>query len=236
MVAQRDVMTARVDGIGEAGIDRLRAGRVLVVGAGGLGSPVLAYLAAAGVGTIGISDPDRLEPSNLQRQVIHPESRLGEVKSISAARTVCALNSEIAVRVEPGMTSENACEIARGYDVVIDATDSFSSKYLLSDCCTALEIPHVWGTLVGMSFQVSVFAQGRTLRHLYPDPPPPDSTPSSRTVGVLGGVCGQAGSLMATEVIKLITGAGTPLIGRLLIVDAAAGKWNVVAFMPKEHA
>lgn len=230
MVSERDQMTARVDGIGAAGVAKLRESRVLVVGAGGLGSPVLAYLAAAGVGTIGISDDDRVELSNLQRQVIHPEANLGQVKSASAARTLAALNSAVTVRPEPHLTPANAAALIGAYDLVVDATDNFPAKYLISDTASGLNVPDMWGTLVGMSFQASLFADGLTLRDLYPSPPPEGSTATSATNGVLGAVCGQAGSLMAGEVVKYLTGVGTPLIGKLLIVDAAAAKWNVVDF------
>lgn len=228
MVDERDRPTALVEGIGETGIARIQASRVLVVGCGGLGSPVLAYLAAAGVGTIGVSDPDRVEISNLQRQVIHPAHRLGEVKAHSAALTIRALNPHLRVQVEEGITPDNARHVLSGYDVIVDATDNFEAKYLLSDTCRDLARPLVWGTLVGMTYQVSVFAEGISLRSLYPAPPPLGTTPTSRTDGVLGAVCGQAGSTMATEVVKILTGAGRPLIGSLLIVDAAQGSWNVV--------
>lgn len=230
MVFERDRLTATVDGIGERGIDLLQAARVLVVGAGGLGSPALAYLSAAGVGTLGISDPDRVEQSNLQRQVIHPASSLGQIKSVSAAATVHALNPNVRVQLEPKITADNARSIIGAYDLVIDATDNFSAKYLLADTCAEVGRPHLWGTLVAMNFQISVFAEGLTLRDLYPAPPPAGTTPTSRVNGVLGAVCGQAGSILATEAIKMIVGVGEPLIGKLLIVDAASGKWNVVHF------
>lgn len=231
MVSERDRLTAQVAGIGAQGIAKLQAARILVVGAGGLGSPVLAYLAAAGVGTIGISDPDCLEESNLQRQVIHGVKRLGQVKSHSAATTIKYLNPQVNVEIQAKICPSTAVSICRQYDLVVDATDNFDSKFLLSDTCYALNIPHIWGTLVGMSFQLSVFAQGKRLRDLYPHPPQTgQSTPTSAENGVLGAVCGQAGSIMATEAIKYLTGAGTTLIGKLLIVDAAAGKWNLLDF------
>ena len=230
MVFERDRLTATVDGIGECGIDSLQAARVLVVGAGGLGSPALAYLSAAGVGTLGISDPDRVEQSNLQRQVIHPASSLGQIKSVSAAATVHSLNPNVRVQLEPKIAPDNARTIISAYDLVSGATDNFSAKYLLADTCAEAGRPHLWGTLVAMNFQISVFAKGLTLRDLYPVAPPEGTTPTSRINGVLGAVCGQAGSILATEAIKMIVGVGEPLIGKLLIVDAASGKWNVVHF------
>ena len=230
MVAQRDEMTARIPGIGAEGIDALRAARVLVVGAGGLGSPVLAYLAAAGVGTRGISDPDRLEESNLQRQVIHSSRRLGMVKAESARLTVQALNPEITVHLHDKIVDGESDDVIAAYDIVVDATDNFAAKYAISDACARLGRPHVWGTLVGMTFQASFFDRGITLRDLYPVVPEQGTTASSATEGVLGAVCGQGGSLLATETLKWITGVGDLLCGKLLIVDARAGKWNVVPF------
>lgn len=230
MVSERDRMTAQIDGIGAEGIDALRSASVLVVGAGGLGSPVLAYLAAAGVGTIGISDGDIVEESNLQRQIVHTSNRIGMGKTRSAVTFIRALNPHIVTRVESPITSDNAHAVCSRYDIIVDATDNFETKYILSDTCARLDLPHVWGTLVGMDYQVSLFAEGVTLRDVYPEAPPHGSTPTSAQVGVLGAVCGQAGSVMATEVIKWITGIGDPLRGRLLIGDGAHGRWNVVDF------
>ena len=232
MVAQRDIMTARIPGIGESGIEKIRAAKVLVVGAGGLGSPVLAYLAAAGIGTIGISDPDNLEESNLQRQVIHGVARLGMNKAESAKITVLALNPDIQVNIEPKIIDGQSDETVAAYDFVVDATDNFTAKYAISYTCARVGRPHMWGTLVSMSFQASLFTDGLTLRDIYPEPPTVE-TMSSKTVGVLGAVCGQGGSVLATECLKWVTGVGEPLIGRLLIVDTAAGRWNVVPFRPR---
>ena len=172
MVAQRDIMTARIPGIGESGIEKIRAAKVLVVGAGGLGSPVLAYLAAAGIGTIGISDPDNLEESNLQRQVIHGVARLGMNKAESAKMTVLALNPDIQVNIEPKIIDGQSDETVAAYDFVVDATDNFTAKYAISDTCARVGRPHMWGTLVSMSFQASLFTDGLTLRDIYPEPPP----------------------------------------------------------------
>ncbi|MDO5747255.1 MAG: HesA/MoeB/ThiF family protein [Actinomycetaceae bacterium] len=232
MVSERERLTAQVKGIGEVGIDKLHASSVLVVGAGGIGSPVLAYLTAAGIGHIGIADPDIVELSNLQRQVIHSHNSIGMVKAQSAAQTIHALNPTITVTIEPLVSASNATHLCSSYDVVIDATDNFDTKYLLSDTCQRVGGVHVWGTIVGMSYQVSLFTDDITLRDLYPTPPPHGTTPTSAAEGVLGAVCGQVGSTMATETIKWITGMGTPLLGRLLIVDAAEGRWNIVPFRP----
>lgn len=230
MVEERDRLTAQISGIGAPGILALRNSRVLVVGAGGLGSPVLAYLTAAGVGTIGIADGDVLEESNLQRQVIHPARNLGLPKATSAKQTIAALNPAVQVITHQRLEAENAADIISSYDLVMDCVDNFPSKYLLSDVCSATQTPEIWGTLVGMSFQVSVFTDGFTLRDIYPQIPPPGTTVTSAQDGVLGAVCGQAGSVMAGEAIKFITGAGQSLRGSLLIVDAANCKWDVIKF------
>lgn len=209
-----------------------------MVGAGGLGSPIIAYLAAAGVGlstaggTLGIADGDTVSLSNLGRQVIHPFNHQGEPKTASAAATVRALNPEVNVCEEPALDAQNAAAIIAQYDLVVDATDTFASKYLISDTCAKLARPLVWGSAVGANFEVSVFSPevGTCLRTLYPTPPPPASTPDSATAGILGPVCGQAGSLMSTEVLKMVSGWGEPLIGRLVIGNARMGKWNVVDY------
>ena len=233
-----------IPGFGASGQDRVMSAKVLVVGAGGLGSPIIAYLAAAGVGlsaaggALGIADGDTVSLSNLGRQVIHPFTRQGELKTASAAATVRALNPEVNVSAEPSLDAQNAAAIISRYDLVVDATDTFASKYLISDTCAKLSRPLVWGSAVGTNFEVSVFspAVGTCLRTLYPTPPPPESTPDSATVGILGPVCGQAGSLMATEVLKMVAGWGEPLIGRLVIGDARRGKWNVVDYSTRAAA
>lgn len=230
MISERDRLTAKVPGIGETGLAALKKARVLVVGAGGLGSPVLAYLAAAEVGLLGISDSDCLEISNLQRQVIHPAAHLGMQKSVSAAKTLAHLNPNLKVVQVPKIAADNVEEICSNYDVIVDCTDNFPTKYLLSDTCLHLHKPLVWGTLVGTTFQISTFVHGRNLRDLYPQQPAAGSTLTSQEVGVLGAVCGQAGAIMANEVIKFITGAGQCLVGSLLIVNTADNRWNVVQF------
>lgn len=237
--AQRHHRSLLVAGVGADGLARLQAARVLVVGAGGLGSPVLMYLAAAGVGTLGICDADAVELTNLQRQIVHDESSVGMAKTESAARRLRALNSAVEVRVHGWATSELLDELAADYDLVIDCCDSFEAKYLLGDWCAAANKPLVWGSVVAMSWQVSVFwtapadgGPGVGLRDLYPATPPAGATPSSLDVGVLGPVVGQAASTMATEAIKLICGFGVPLFGRLAIADAAQGRYDVVGFAP----
>ncbi|WP_299296081.1 ThiF family adenylyltransferase [uncultured Mobiluncus sp.] len=233
-----------IPGFGASGQERVSSAKVLVVGAGGLGSPIIAYLAAAGVGlspaggVLGIADGDTVSLSNLGRQVIHPFNRQGEPKTASAAATVRALNPEVNVSEEPPLNPQNAAAIIAQYDLVVDATDTFASKYLISDTCAKLARPLVWGSAVGANFEVSVFSPevGTCLRTLYPTPPPPASTPDSASAGILGPVCGQAGSLMATEVLKVVSGWGEPLIGRLVIGNARMGKWNVVDYSARAAA
>lgn len=215
--------------IGELGQRRLLGARVLMVGAGGLGAPVLLYLAAAGVGTIGIVDDDVVEASNLQRQVIHNTASVGAAKVDSAAEAIAALNPDVkVVRHRERLTSANVDEVFGGYQLVVDGADNFPTRYLVSDAAARAGIPVVWGSILRFGAQVSVFwsrpvadreVVGVTLRDLFPSPPPPGSTPAARDVGVLGALCGQAGSLMAAEAIKLITGAGDPLFGRVAVFD-----------------
>lgn len=221
--------------IGVLGQRRLRAAKVLVVGAGGLGSPVLLYLAAAGVGTIGIVDDDVVEASNLQRQVVHGQSDLGRAKVESARDRVLEVNPDVEVVLhEVRLDSSNALEILDPYDVVLDGTDNFATRYLVNDACAILGIPEVWGSIFRFDGQVSVFwaEHGPTYRDLHPEPPPPGSVPSCAEGGVLGVLCGAVGSVMATEAIKLITGAGEPLVGRVLVYDALEMSWRTVRVRP----
>jgi len=221
--------------IGLTGQRRLAAARVLVVGAGGLGSPVLLYLASAGIGTIGIVDPDVVDPSNLARQVVHGTGDIGGRKVDSAAERVRAINPHI--RVEPvatAVTAANAVQLIGGWDVVVDGTDTFDSRYLIGDACEVAGVACVWGSVLRFSGQVSVFwaGHGPVYRDLHPVPPPPGSVPSCAEAGVVGAVCGTIGSLMATEVVKLITGIGRPLLGRVLIHDALAGSFRTLEVAP----
>lgn len=209
--------------IGVRGQQALRAARVLVVGAGGLGAPIIQYLAAAGVGHLSIIDDDVVELSNLQRQIIHREADLGRPKAESARDAVLRLDSTASIRaLTERLSPENALALFREHDLVLDGADNFATRYLSSDAAEITGTPLVWGTISQFSGQVSVFAPGRgpMLRDLYPDIPPADSVPSCAAGGVLGAVVGQVGSLMAIEAIKLLTGIGSPAIGRLLLIDA----------------
>ena len=228
-----------VSGIGEAGQARLAAARVLVVGAGGLGSPVLLYLTAAGVGTIGICDSDVVEVSNLQRQLLHGEGDVGDPKPDSAVRHLSGLNSSVHFERYGHVTREWLDEHGREWDLIVECTDNFDAKYLVADYCADSGLPLVWGTVVSMAFQVSVFwsqapapVPSLTLRSLHPVKPAPGTTPASPKVGVLGPVVGQAGTAMATEAIKLLVGFGEPLIGRVLMMDAATQRADVLTFAP----
>ncbi len=225
--------------IGADGQRRLLASRVLVIGAGGLGAPVLQYLAAAGIGHLSVVDDDDVDVSNLHRQVIHTTASAGTAKTTSAVAAVSALNPDITVRpLHTRVTSENAREIIAGHDIVVDGTDNFPSRYLIADTCAELGVPEVWGSVLGFDAQVSVFwsrppqgpAAARTLRDLFPSPPAPGSVPSCAQAGVIGALCGQTGSVMAMEVVKLIVGIGEPLLGRVLVLDALEASSTVLPF------
>ncbi|HEU4385476.1 MAG TPA: molybdopterin-synthase adenylyltransferase MoeB [Anaeromyxobacteraceae bacterium] len=205
------------------GQQRLKAARVLCVGAGGLGSPVMLYLAAAGVGTLGLVDFDVVDYTNLQRQVIHATPDVGRRKLESAAEKLKALNPYVALRpFEDRLTSDNALEIVRQFDVVVDGTDNFATRYLVNDACVLTGRPNVYGSIFRFDGQASVFAarEGPCYRCLYPEPPPPGLVPSCAEGGVLGILPGLVGLIQATEAVKLILGRGEPLVGRLLLVDA----------------
>lgn len=230
-------------GIGELGQRRLRNARVCVVGAGGLGAPVLLYLAAAGVGRLGVVDDDVVEPSNLQRQVIHGLGDLGRPKAVSAAEAVARLDPEVDVVVHRTRLTPDTVGLLGNYDLVIDGTDNFPTRYLVNDACVRMGLPEVWGSVFRFDAQVSVF-WGRPpvgagiapveLRDLFPAPPPEGSVPSCAEGGVLGAMCGQVGSVMATEAVKLITGVGRPLLGRVLVLDALAATWAEVPLRGRE--
>ncbi|KPN22084.1 molybdopterin-synthase adenylyltransferase MoeB [Arthrobacter sp. Edens01] len=210
---------------------RLKNARVLVIGAGGLGSPALLYLAAAGVGTLGIVDDDTVDTSNLQRQVIHSMNDVGASKARSARDSVLALNPLVNVQLhEVRLDAGNALEIFSGYDLILDGTDNFATRYLVNDAAEILGKPYVWGSILRFDGQVSVFwgKHGPTYRDLYPEPPAPGSVPSCAEGGVLGVLCAQIGSVMVNEAIKLITGTGRPLLGRLLVFNAADMTWREV--------
>lgn len=210
---------------------RLKNARVLVVGAGGLGSPVLLYLAAAGVGTLGIVDDDVVDVSNLQRQVIHGVSDVGSAKGESARRSVAELNPLVRVVLHPEhLDNSNVLEIFSEYDLIVDGTDNFATRYLVNDAAEILHKPYVWGSILRFDGQVSVFwgEHGPTYRDLFPQAPPPGSVPSCAEGGVLGVLCAQIGSVMANEAIKLITGTGRTLLGRVLVFNALEMSWREV--------
>lgn len=217
--------------IGESGQRRLKAARVLVVGAGGLGSPALLYLAAAGVGTIGILDDDVVDESNLHRQVVHGTADVGRAKVDSAADALARANPLVTVvRHRQRMTADNAADLVAGYDLVLDGADNFGTRYLVNDACVLAGLPWVWGAVLRFDGHVAVFWDGRgpTYRDLFPQPPAPGTVPSCSQAGVLGAVVAQVGSVMVTEALKLITGAGRPLLGRVLVLDALEGTWRTL--------
>jgi len=205
------------------GQKKLKAAKVLTVGTGGLGSPLALYLAAAGVGTVGIVDFDVVDESNLQRQIIHGTSDVGRPKVDSAYDKLKDINPNVDVRVhEEALTSENALEIFEDYDVIVDGTDNFPTRYLVNDACVLLNKPNVYGSIFRFEGQASVFyaGEGPCYRCLYPEPPPPGLVPSCAEGGVLGILPGAIGTIQATETVKLLLGIGEPLIGRLLLYDA----------------
>ncbi|MEO7754000.1 MAG: molybdopterin-synthase adenylyltransferase MoeB [Terracoccus sp.] len=220
-----------VPGVGMAGQERLAAARVLVIGAGGLGSPALLYLAAAGVGTIGVVDADVVELTNLHRQVIHSDAGIGRLKTESAEAAVHRVNPHVrVVRHDLRLDSSNALEILADYDVVVDGTDNFPTRYLVNDACVLLGKPHVWGSILRFDGQVSVWwaGHGPCYRCVFPEPPPPGSVPSCAEGGVLGVLCAAIGSVQSTEAVKLLLGLGEPLVGRLLVHDALRQTWDTL--------
>ncbi|MFB9377668.1 ThiF family adenylyltransferase [Kineococcus gynurae] len=215
----------RLPEIGREGQRRLLAARVLVVGAGGLGSPVLQYLAAAGVGTLGVVDDDVVEESNLQRQVVHTTADLGSAKAGSAARAVAALNPSVRVVPHPfRLDGTSIGELLAAYDLVVDGSDNFATRFLLDDRCRAVGLPLVWGAVLAGAGQVSLAwaPHGPTYRDVVPEPPPPGSVPACSEAGVLGPTVATIGSLMAAEVLKVVTGSGELLLGRVLVLDSFA--------------
>jgi molybdopterin/thiamine biosynthesis adenylyltransferase/rhodanese-related sulfurtransferase len=221
--------------IGWTGQLRLKNARVLCVGAGGLGSPALLYLAAAGVGTLGIADDDVVDSSNLQRQVIHGEAALGTPKTRSAAARIADLNPLVrVVEHQERLTAATAQEVLAGYDLVLDGTDNFETRYLVSDACELAGVPHVWGSILRFDGQYSVFwgAHGPTYRDLYPVPPAPGSVPNCAEAGVLGVLPGLLGTAMAVEAVKLVTGVGTTMLGRVATYDALSARWWEIPLVP----
>lgn len=227
--------------VGVQGQKRLKNARVLVIGAGGLGAPTLLYLAAAGVGTIGIVDFDVVEESNLQRQVIHGISDIGRAKAESARDSIAEVNPLVRVQLHPvRLEASNAVELFEQYDLILDGTDNFATRYLVNDAAVLAHKPYIWGSIYRFEGQVSVFwedapadeagnERGLNYRDLYPEPPPPGMVPSCAEGGVLGVLCASIGSVMGTEAIKLITGIGEPLLGRLMIYDALEMSYRTIA-------
>ena len=236
----RHIVLAEIGGTGQ---QRLKAARVLVVGAGGLGSPVLSYLAAAGVGLLGVVDDDVVSLSNLQRQVLHDTDAVGMAKTDSAARALGRLNPHTRVVThQTRLTGENAVDILTAYDMAIDGSDNFETRYLLADICEQLKIPLVTAAVGRFDGSVTVLTPYETgpdgrlcpgYRDLFPEPPPPGLVPSCAEAGVIGALTGVIGTLQAMEAIKLITGAGEPLIGRLLLYDGLAASFQTVRYSRK---
>ncbi len=222
-------------GVGLEGQKKLKAAKVLCVGTGGLGSPVLLYLAAAGIGRLGIVDFDTVDISNLQRQIIHTVAWVGQSKAQSAKERIAQLNPHCQVDVyETQLRASNALDIIANYDVVVDGTDNFPTRYLVNDACTLLNKPFIYGSILWFEGQVSVFNYqgGPTYRDLFPEPPPPGAVPSCAEGGVLGVLCGVIGSLQATETIKVILGLGDTLSGRLLIYNALKMQFRELKLRP----
>ena len=218
--------------VGMAGQKRLKNAKVLVIGAGGLGSPALMYLAAAGVGTIGIAEFDEVDESNLQRQIIHGQSDIGRPKAESARDSVKEINPLVDVIVHnERLDNDNVMQVFEGYDLIVDGTDNFATRYMVNDAAYFLGIPYVWGSIYRFDGQASVFAptlaeDAPCYRCLYPEPPPPGMVPSCAEGGVLGVLCASIGSIQVNEAIKLLTGIGDPAIGKLVIYDALELEWR----------
>jgi molybdopterin/thiamine biosynthesis adenylyltransferase/rhodanese-related sulfurtransferase len=224
--------------IGEGGQAQLKSSKVFCVGAGGLGSPALLYLAAAGIGRLTIIDDDTIERSNLQRQILHADQNVGALKAESAMLRLRELNPSISIEIyTERLTSENALELLSGHDIVVDGTDNIPTRYLINDACELLGIPWVYGSIYRFEGQVSVFNMdgGPTYRDLFPTPPSPESVPSCEDGGVLGVLPGVIGSIQATEAIKVLLGIGEPLRGKLLIYDALDMSMRTLSFSTIER-
>jgi adenylyltransferase/sulfurtransferase len=228
---QRYLRQMRLPQLGAGGQRRLGAARVAVIGAGGLGAPVLTYLAAAGIGEITLFDPDTVDETNLHRQVLFTGEDIGRSKAVAAAEHLHALNPQVRVSaVVDALTPRNALELLAGHDLVLDGTDNFPTRYLASDACEILDLPLVWGSILAFSGQVSVFwaagGRGVTYRDVHPVPPRPGEVPSCAEAGVLGMLCGVIGSTMAMEAVKVLAGMGEVLHGRLALYDALTARWD----------
>ena len=232
----RHILLREVGGTGQA---KLKASRVLVLGAGGLGSPLVLYLAAAGTGTIGIVDDDTIEISNLQRQIAHTTDRIGTSKALSAAAAGRAINPSVTFETHPfRLTADNALDLISRYDLVCDGTDNFGSRFLIADACALARRTLVSAAVLRFEGQLSVFKPhegGPCYRCLYPEPPPPGVVPSCSEAGVLGAVTGVMGTLQATEVLKEILGIGDSHSGKLLVWDALASRFRTIKLRPDPH-
>ncbi|MFZ0531496.1 MAG: HesA/MoeB/ThiF family protein [Propionicimonas sp.] len=242
--AERFARHLPIPELGEIAQRRLRAARVCVVGAGGLGSPALLYLTAAGVGTLGVVDADDVELVNLQRQILHATAGIGTPKADSAAARLAELDPGVRVMAHRlRLDASNAAAILGGYDLVVDAVDNYPTRYLISDVCAELGVPVVWGAVRATRAQVSVFwsrprtadgsTPGITLRDLHPEPPDATSWVTAAQVGILGALCGQVGAVLAGEAIKLITGAGNPLFGRVWYLDSMTATVAEIPLRPR---
>ena len=233
----RHIVLAEIGGPGQ---QRLKAARVLVIGAGGLGSPVLQYLAAAGVGTLGVVDDDAVSLSNLQRQIIHDTASVGMAKTESAGQALARINPHVTLHQHhTRISADNAVELISRYDIVADGSDNFATRYLMADQCAALERPLVTAAVGRFDGSITVLKPYETAedgtsnpgyRDLFPAPPPDGLLPSCAEAGIIGALTGVIGTLQAMEVIKLVTGAGTPLVGRLLLYDALAARFDTITY------
>ncbi|WP_243225982.1 ThiF family adenylyltransferase [Microbacterium sp. CIAB417] len=240
---ERAARQIRLPEIGEDGQRRLFAARVCVIGAGGLGSPVLLYLASAGIGTICIVDDDVVDTSNLQRQVIFGVDDVGRPKGHVAAERIRSLSPHTTViRAHERLTAENAGRMLAGYDIVIDGSDTFDTRYAVADACDALGVPLVWGSVLRFDAQATVFwsrpptGTPVRLRDVFPTAPPPEDVPSCADAGVLGALCGQLGAILAAEAVKLVCGIGDPVVGRMLVIDALSARTREVRLVPASRA
>ena len=226
--------------VGMTGQKRLKNAKVLVIGAGGLGSPALLYLAAAGVGTLGVAEFDEVDESNLQRQVIHGQSDIGKSKAVSAKESIAEVNPLVKVILhEERLDNDNVLDVFKDYDLIVDGTDNFATRYMVNDAAYFLNIPYVWGSIYRFDGQASVFwptltnedgssADAPCYRCLYPEPPPPGMVPSCAEGGVLGVLCASIGSIQVNEAIKLLAGIGDPAVGKLVIYDALELEWRTL--------
>lgn len=232
-LGERYLRQMRLPQLGELGQRRLTAARVAVIGAGGLGAPVLSYLAAAGIGEITVFDPDTVDVTNLHRQVLFTAEDVGSPKAVAAAAHLASQNPEVRVTAVVGTVSPgSALEQLAGHDLVLDGTDNFPTRYMASDACEILDVPLVWGSILAFAGQVSVFwgagGRGVTYRDVHPVPPRPGEVPSCSEAGVLGMLCGVIGSSMAMEAVKVLAGMGDVLFGRLALYDALRARWDQV--------